>query len=190
MKTKSVSHIKMLSAAVTAGTMLILCVPASAQPAAGVARPRGLPAAVVESVRTGQTIAPDGEIAITSIDRKWDRQTGTGTINEAAVTPEGRISTRAANLTRDPTGAIVAKGTFTDFDGSSANYTETTTRTANGPLVVGRFVDEAGKVATYETTAARAGRNQTRLTTVIKYADGAKATRVEILAPAKPVAGS
>ena len=191
---KTVSPTKTLSATVIAGAILTLCAPAGAQSAAAslaaAVRPHSVQGPVVESVRAGKVIAPDGEIAITSIDRKWDRNTGTGTINEAAVTPDGKISTRAANLTRVPDGAIVAKGTFTDFDGHSANYTETARRTAAGPTVVGRLVDEEGNVATYETTSARAGRNQTKLTTVITYADGAQATRVEILAPAKTVAGS
>lgn len=192
---KTVLKIKTLSATLATGAILTLCLSARAQSAAvGQAVSANLPAIaqgpVVESVRTGQMISPDGETAITSVDRKWDRNTGTGTINEAAVTPDGKISIRAANLTREPDGAIIAKGTFTDFDGRSANYTETTKRTAAGTIVVGRLVDDGGNVATYETTSARAGRHQTKLTTVITYADGKKATRVEILAVARPVAGS
>ena len=145
---------------------------------------------VSESVRSGTVIAPDGQVAVTSIDRKWDSKSGTGTINEAAVTPDGKISSRASNLTRDPDGTIVERGTFTDFDGRSANYTETTKRTGAGLVTVGRMVDADGNVATYETTAARAGRNQTKLTKVITHADGTKETRVEMLAPAKTMSGS
>ena len=52
------------------------------------------------------------------------------------------------------------------------------------------MIDEDGKVSTYETTTARAPRNQTKSTTVITHADGAKESRVEILAPARATSRS
>ena len=185
----------LLSAAALGAALFTLVSPASAQSTdaravAAVGRPRALRSTVSESVRTGTLTAADGQVAITSIDRKWDEASGTGTVNEAAVMPDGRIATRVSNLTRDASGTITERGTFTDFDGRSANYTETTKRTSGRPVAVGRMVDADGKVATYETTTSRATRNQTKLTTVITRADGKKETRVEVLDPAKPAAGS
>lgn len=142
-----------------------------------------------ESVRSGTVTAPDGQTAITSIDRKWDEKSGTGTLNEAAATPDGRVSSREANLTRNPDGTITARGTFTDFDGRSFNYTETAASAAPGASVRGRLTDEDGQVSTYETTTARAPDRQTRRTTVITRADGTKVTRIEILDRPKVVAG-
>lgn len=140
-----------------------------------------------ESVRTGTTISPDGQAAVTSIDRKWDARTGTGTLNEAAVTPDGRVSSREANITRQSDGTIVTKGTFTDFDGRPFNYTETTRRTPAGQQVEGNMVDVDGKVSTYVTTSARAENNQVKRTTLITRANGSTETRVELLTPPRDV---
>lgn len=142
-----------------------------------------------ESVRSGTVTAPDGQTAVTSIDRKWDEKSGTGTLNEAAVTPDGRIYSREANLTRNPDGTVTTKGTFTDFDGRSYNYSETTKRTASGPVEVGRMLDGDGRAFTYETTSSRTADNKTKRTMVITHPDGTKETRVEILATARTVAG-
>jgi hypothetical protein len=152
-------------------------------------RARGAKAAVSESVRAGTVIAPDGQIAVTSIDRKWDPKSGTGTLNEAAVTPDGRMYTREANLTLNPDQTITAKGTLTDFDGDSFNYTETSRQTAAGPVVQGKMIGVDGRTATYETTTAKTADQQTKRTTVITHQDGTKETRVEVLAAARTVAG-
>ncbi|MBI5770176.1 MAG: hypothetical protein HZA93_20540 [Verrucomicrobia bacterium] len=170
-----------------AAMMLTLANQASAQ----TVRTRGTTRGIVsESVRKGTVTAPDGQTAITSVDRKWDDATGTGTVNEAAVTPDGRIATRASNLTRERDGTITERGTMTDFDGRPATFTETTKRTNAGPVTVGQMVDANGQVSTYETKTSRANRNQMKLTTVITRADGTKETRVEVLEPARPVARS
>ena len=187
---KNASRIKILSVVALARAMFVLVVPASAQTVQADVALRGSKARASESVRGGTIIASDGEIAVTSIDRKWDEKTGTGTLNEAATLPGGRIFTREANLTRNPSGSITERGTMTDFNGRPANYTETTTQTAAGPVAIGKIVDVDGKVATYETTTARTARNQTKRTTIITHAGGAKETRVEILAPAKTIATS
>lgn len=182
---KNASRIKILSVAALVRAMFVLVAPASAQTAQADAALRLPKARVSESVRGGTMIAADGEVAITSIDRKWDAQTGTGTLNEAATLPDGRSFIREANLTRNPGGSITERGTMTDFDGRPANYAETTTQTAAGPVSVGKIVGVDGKISTYETTTARSARNQTKRTTIITHADGTKETRVEILAPAK-----
>jgi hypothetical protein len=184
---KNVTSLKLFSVAALTTALLAAANSASAQSAA--ARPRATRAPVSESVRTGTLIAADGQKAVTSVDRKWDEKSGTGTVNEAAVLPDGKVSTRESNLTRESDGTIIERGTFTDFDGRSASYTETVKRTRSGQVATGRMVEADGKVATYETTFAREGRNQTKATTVITRADGTRETRVEILAPAKPVAG-
>ena len=136
-----------------------------------------------ESVRAGTATAPDGQPALTSIDRKWDNKSGIGTLNEAAATPDGRISTREANLKRNPDGSITTRGTFTDFDGRSFNYTETAKGTGANQPVKGTMVDVDGKISTYETTFAKVADGQTKRTTVIHHADGTKETRIELLAP-------
>jgi hypothetical protein len=189
MKNPSPSHL--FSTVALAGSILALACIATAQAAeAGPADSsrRSRNAKANESVRSGTVIAPDGQVAVTSIDRKWDNKSGTGTLNEAAATPDGRIYTREANLTRNADDSITARGTLTDFDGRSFNYTETTRSTASGPVVQGKRVDVEGKVSTYETTTAKAANNQTKRTTVITHADGTRETRVEVLAPAKTVA--
>ena len=144
---------------------------------------------VNETVRSGIVTAPDGQVAITSIDRKWDNKTGTGTLNEAAVTPDGKIYTREANLTRNPDGTITAKGTFTDFDGRSFNYTETTKKTSTRPVEIGRMIDVDGKVSTYETTTTKTADNQIKRTMAITNPDGSMTTRIELLAPARAPSG-
>lgn len=175
----------------TAVLFLALVAPAFSQSSTAPAarRARGAKPAVSESVRAGTVIAPDGQIAVTSIDRKWDAKSGTGTLNEAAVTPDGRMYTREANLTRNPDQSITAKGTLTDFEGDSYNYTETSRPSANGPVVQGKMTGVDGRTATYETTTARTADHQTKRTTVITHQDGTKETRVEVLAPARAVAG-
>lgn len=156
----------------------------------GVAKsPRQAAGRTGESVRSGTVTAPDGQVAVTSIDRKWDEKSGTGTLNEAAVTPDGRIYSREANLTRNPDGTVTTKGTFTDFDGRSFNYTETTKRTPAGPIQVGRMIDIDGTVFTYETTSARTADHKTKRVMVMTHPDGSTETRTEILATARTVAG-
>ncbi len=186
MKNASRSHL--FATVALAGVMLSL-LPVSLSAAESgqnetAARPRAKGRAN-ESVRAGTVVAPDGQAAVTSIDRKWDNKSGTGTLNEAAATPDGKISTREANLKRNPDGSITTRGTFTDFDGRSFNYTETTKSGGPSQTIKGTMVDMDGKVSTYVTTFAKAGGGQTRRTTVIAHADGTAETRVELLAPAK-----
>lgn len=185
---KNAASLKLFSVAALTTAILAAAGSASAQTAAAPSRGTRVP--VTESVRTGTLIAPDGQKAVTSVDRKWDEKSGTGTVNEAAVTPDGKVATRESNLTRESDGTIIERGTITDFDGRTASYTETVKRTRSGQVATGRMVEADGKVATYETTFAHEGRNQTKATTVITHANGTKETRVEILAAAKPVAGS
>jgi predicted extracellular nuclease len=185
---KNASRIKIISVVALARAMFMLVAPASAQTAQADAALRSPRLRASESVRGGTVITSDGEVAVTSIDRKWDEKTGTGTLNEAATRPDGRVYSREANLTRNPDRSITERGTMTDFDGRPANYIETTTQTASGPVSVGKIVGVDGKVSTYETTTARSARNQTKRTTIITHADGTKEIRVEILAPAKTTA--
>lgn len=182
-------RLKSFSAVASALFVLTLTHAAESGTASPAKSPRKGAARTGESVRSGTVIAPDGQIAVTSIDRKWDQKSGTGTLNEAAVTPDGRIYSREANLTRNPDGTITTKGTFTDFDGRSYNYTETTKRTAAGPIEVGKMQDSDGKAFTYETTSARTADNKTKRTMVITHPDGTKETRVEVLATTRTVAG-
>ncbi len=182
-------RLQLLSLALPAAFLLAAVSSLSAAERSTARGPAARKAGATESIRSGTVTAPDGQTAITSIDRKWDEKTGTGTLNEAAATPDGRVSSREANLTRNPDGTVTARGTFTDFDGRSFNYTETAASAAPGAAVRGRMVDEDGNVFTYETTTARAPERQTRRTTVITRADGSKETRTEVLDRPKVVAG-
>ena len=189
---KNLSRPALLSTVVLAGVILASLASvqaAESAPTDPARRNRNPKDRVSESVRAGTMTAADGQVGVTSIDRKWDNKTGTGTLNEAAATPDGRIYTREANLTRNPDNTITARGTFTDFDGRSFNYTETTKPTAAGPVVFGKMVGVDGKISTYETTSAKTADNQTKRTMVITHASGTKETRVEVLAPARAVAG-
>lgn len=186
--------LKSLAAAITAGVILAFATSSHAAEPRGVRPPTsgqrsGLPSG--ETVRSATVTDETGQIALSSIDRKWDQTTGTGTLNEASITPDGKIATREANLTRNQDGTITAKGTFTDFNGRTVNFSETTKSTAAGRIVVqGKMFGPDGEVATYEAADSRTGRNQIKRTTVITKADGTKETRVEILAPARTTGSS
>jgi len=138
-----------------------------------------------EAVVHGTLVAPNGVTAISSIDRKWDAPSGTGTLNEADVTPNGQIASREANLVLHADGTLVARGTMTDFDGACVNYTETLQRTPNGYVARGTTSGLAGETTTYETTVVFVGRNQLRRTTVTTKSDGTTSTRVETLKTAQ-----
>ncbi len=137
-----------------------------------------------ESVFRGTLVDANGVTALSSIDRKWDAPSGTGTLNEAAATPDGQVASRAANLVRRADGTIVARGTMTDFDGTSVNYTETLRRTPNGFVAQGTTSGLAGETS-YETTVVFVGRNEVRRTTVTTKSDGTTSTHVETLKAAR-----
>jgi hypothetical protein len=134
-----------------------------------------------ESIFRGQLVAQDGVTALSSIDQKWDAPTGTGTLNEAAVTPSGQVSSRAANLVRNADGTLTAHGTMTDFDGHTVNYFETLRRVPGGFAAHGTTTGLAGETATYDTTVAIVGRGEIRRTTVTTNADGTTSTRTETI---------
>ena len=134
-----------------------------------------------ESVLRGTLVAQDGQTAISSIDIKWDAPTGTGAFSEANVTANGLVASREANLERKTDGTLIARGTMTDFEGRSVNYTETLRRIRNGFVARGTTSGLAGETATYETTVVLVGRDQLRRTTVTTKADGTTSTRTETL---------
>jgi len=138
-----------------------------------------------ELVFSGTLTDDKGTVALNSVNRKWDRVTGTGTVNEAAVTPDGKVTSREANLTRNADGTITAVGTFTDFDGNTMNFSETTLRSPHGPVATGVLVGAEGETATYQTEAKKTGHGAFTRTTVITKADGTQQTRIETLAPSQ-----
>ncbi len=175
---------KVVSAVILAGVVLSLT--PSSHAAARRVRTLGLLGVTTrpasgESVFSGQLVGPDGLTAISSIDQKWDAPTGTGTLNEAAVTPSGQVSSREANLVRNADGTLTARGTMTDFDGHTVNYTETLRRVAGGFAAHGTTTGLAGETATYDTTVAIVGRGEIRRTTVTTKADGTTSTRIETI---------
>lgn len=138
-----------------------------------------------EAVFRGTLVAPNGVTAISSIDRKWDAPSGTGTLNEADVTPDGQIASREANLVLHADGTLIARGTMTDFDGACVNYTETLRRTPKGYVARGTTSGLAGEATSYETTVVFVGRNEMRRTTVTTKPDGTISTRIETLKAAR-----
>ncbi len=181
---------KIVSALILAGVSMFFVKTAHAAP--GLSPPPGrnsvravaLPNATTrapstESVFRGTLVVPGGVTAISSIDQKWDPASGTGTLNEAEVNPDGQVASREANLVRKADGTFVARGTMTDFDGHSVNFTETLQRTARGYIARGTTTGLAGETTTYETTVVIAGRNEMRRTTVTTKTDGTTSTRVE-----------
>jgi len=173
---------KVATGVVCAGIGLALASPAHAAPSR--ARWLALPGMDArspsgEAVLTGTLVEPDGLTAINSLDEKWDAVTGTGTLNEAAVTPGGQVASREANIVRNADGTFTTRGTMTDFDGHTVNYTETLQRARAGFVAHGTTIGPAGETATYETTLAFVGRNALRLTTVTTKADGTTSTRIE-----------
>jgi hypothetical protein len=134
-----------------------------------------------ESILRGTLVDQDGQTAISSIDLKWDAPTGTGALNEASVTAAGLVASRDANLERKADGTLIARGTMTDFDGRSVNYTETLRRVRNGFVAHGTTSGLAGETCTYETTVTLIGRNELRRTTVTTKSDGTTATHTETI---------
>lgn len=144
-----------------------------------------------ESVLAGTIVDQSGVTATSSIDRKWDEKSGTGTLNEAAITADGKVSSREANLTRNADGSITTTGTMTDYNGTTVNFTETSRRNAAGHFVTqGKITDEDGVVTPYETTESRSRANTITRTTVLSKADGTKETRVVTITPKRPTAES
>lgn len=132
-----------------------------------------------ESVLSGTLVGPNGLTAISSIDLKWDAPSGFGELNEASVTAAGHVASRDANLERQADGTLIARGTMTDFDGHSVNYTETLRRIPGGYVARGTTSGLPGETSTYETTVVLVGRSELRRTTVTTHADGTISTRVE-----------
>ena len=171
---------KIVSAIVVAGVVIAFASPAHAAPTR--ARTLALPGAnSSESVLQGTLVAPNGLTAISSIDQKWDAPSGTGTLNEADVTPDGLVASRDANLVRNADGTFTARGTMTDFQGRTVNFVETLKRSAGGFVARGKTVGLAGETATYQTTVALVGRNEIRRTTVTTKSDGTTSTQVETI---------
>lgn len=183
MKENSVSF-KFVAAVVLAGVVLAFL--PSTRAATNSVRSLALPdpnphSPSSESVFRGTLVETNGVTAISSIDQKWDPPSGTGTLNEAAVTATGQVASRDANLERKADGTFVAHGTMTDFDGNSVNFTETLRRTAHGFVARGTTSGFAGETTTYETNVVLVGRNEMRRTTVTTKADGTTSKRVETL---------
>jgi len=175
---------KIVSAVVLAGVIVSLAGAAHAAPSP--TRALALPVADAkapsgESIFNGSLVGQDGITATSFIDQKWDAPTGTGTLNEADVTPSGQVASRDANLVRNADGTLTAHGTMTDFDGRTVNYTETLKPTPRGFVAHGTMVGLAGQTATYESTVALIGRNEIRRTTVTTKPDGTISTRIETI---------
>lgn len=161
-----------------AGVLFLTSLPAA--PATG---------AVERSVRRGTLTTPEGQPAVASVFRQWDPQSGTGTLNEAAITPDGRLFARAGNLTRRSDGTLADEGSCTDFDGATYNYAGTIRRTARGVEESGRMVGAGDGTLTYVATSAPAPGGGIVRTLVITRPDGTRETLREELAAERPAAG-
>ena len=165
---------KLVAAAIVAGVGL-----AFVNPARAAERSRIVNAddddPVTEIVRSGTRKEADGQVSVHSLTRKWDREAGIGTLNEAAVKPDGQVYSREANLTRYADGSVTAKGTITEFDGRTFNYTEVTRRTPSGRVVETTFVGQDGETSAriVTTTIDPATRAGTRVIEITN-ADGTK----------------
>lgn len=166
-----------LSAA-CAGVLLLASL--SAAPTAG---------SVERSVRRGTFTAPDGQPAVASVFRQWDPGSGTGTLNEAAITSDGRLFARAGNLTRRADGTLAAEGTWTDFDGTTYNYSGMIRRTARGLEESGRMTGAEAEGLTYAATSESAPGGVLVRTLVITRPDGTRETIRGELAAERPVGG-
>lgn len=145
-----------------------------------------LAAAPVErSLSRGTLVAPDGQTAIASVFRQWDPPSGTGTVNEAAITPDGRLFARAGNLTRRADGTLAAEGSCTAFDGTTYNYSATIRRTPQGLIESGWMTGADDETLTYEATSTSARGGRTTRTMVITHPDGSRETLRAELGPGR-----
>lgn len=120
-----------------------------------------------ETIRNGSRTNQDGETATRSLDRTWDKSTGTGTVNASATLANGKTESREGTLAKNADGSIASQGTITGPNGKTSTYAATTEKTDAGSSTTGTITGPNGKTANYETAVTKnAPGDITRETTV------------------------
>ncbi len=120
-----------------------------------------------ETQRSATWTNQNGQTGSRTADRKFDTTSGTGTINTITTRADGRTATRDGNVTKNADGTISAAGTTTGFNGKSANYATTTSKTETGSSTVGTFTGPNGKTSTINSSTSRADGQISKDTTVV-----------------------
>src|ERR1051325_807382 len=82
-----------------------------------------------ELQRNGSWTNQDGQTGSRSLDRKWDKSTGTGTVSASATGVDGKTETREGTLTKNADGSVASQGTITGANGKVSTYAGTTVKT-------------------------------------------------------------
>jgi hypothetical protein len=120
-----------------------------------------------ETKRSGTWTNQNGQTGSRSAERKFDAASGTGTINTTATRADGLTATRDGNFTKNADGSLSADGTTTGFNGKSANYTTTTSKTENGTTTTGTLTGPNNKTATINSSTNRTDGLISKDTTVV-----------------------
>lgn len=120
-----------------------------------------------ETQRSASWTNQNGQTGSRTADRKFDAASGTGTINATTTRADGLTATRDGNFTKNADGSISAAGTTTGFNGKSANYATTTSKTETGSTTSGTLTGPNGKTATINSSTSRADGQISKDTTVV-----------------------
>jgi hypothetical protein len=115
--------------------------------------------------RSGSWTSQDGKTGTRASTRRWDKTTGTGTVNASATRPDGQSASREGTLTKTGENTVQAQGTATGFNGRTGTYAATTTKTDTGRTTTGTVTGENGKVSTFDTTVTKGNATTSRATT-------------------------
>jgi len=134
---------------------------------------RGRSATVVENTqrepgafhRDRTITGENGHTATQTVDRTWDKDNGTGTINRTQTGPAGNTRSVNGTVVRNDDGTVSSTGTYERKNGSTGTYSTTTEKTANGRATTGTVTGAHGNTATVDRSVVRDGNTSTRSTT-------------------------
>ncbi len=111
-----------------------------------------------------------GEQGARNVERKWDKETGTGTYTTSTTGAQGRTFAREGTITRpngnviqvnrnaikNPDGTISAETTYTGGNGKTLTKDAAITKTEDGRTVTGSYSTNTGKSGTFQADVERA----------------------------------
>jgi hypothetical protein len=150
-----------------------------------------------ETKRAANWTNQNGQTGSRTADRKFDAATGTGTVNTATTLADGRTATREGTFTKSADNTVTATGTATGFNGKSATYATTTSKTETGTATTGTLTGPNGKTAMLNSSTIRAdgqitkdtkitgpnGQTTERITATKLNGDGTGLRTIEVTKP-------